>query len=185
MDPVILTAISIGTTALGAGVSAFGSMKSGEAQAGMYNYQASIAKVNQQIAKQNADYALAAGEVEAQRSGMKTRAQIGETRAIQGASGLDVNTGSAARVRTSEAEIGLQDQALIRSNAARRAYGYEVEGEQQKSQASLYGMAAENASSAGKIGALSSILGGASSVSSKWLQASQIGVGSGGGGIVS
>lgn len=177
MDPV--TAIAVGgmaASAIGGVVSAVGSEQSGNAQKSMYDYQAGITSLNAQVSKQNASYALATGEVEAQQSGMQTRAQIGETKAIQGASGLDVNSGSGATVRSSEADIGAENQAVIRSNAAKRAYGYEVEATQATAQGQVDVMAGQNAQSAGQIGAISSILGGASSVSSKWLQANQQGI---------
>lgn len=168
MDPVTLGVAGIASTALGAVTGAAGSIAKGQAEAGMYNYQASVAKVNQQIALQNADYEYARGEVEAQQAGMATRAQIGKTKAIQSASGLDVNTGSAAIVRQSEAEIGVENVAVIRNDAARRAYGQKIQAMQADTQAKIDTMAASNAERAGQIGAISSILGGAGSVASKW-----------------
>jgi hypothetical protein len=169
MDPVSLSTMAIGASAAGGGVSALGSIFGGESQANMYNYQAGIQNLNAQIAKQNADYAVASGEVQAQESGMQTRAQIGQTKAQQGAGGLAVGGGSNARVVTSEAEIGQENQAIIRSNAARTAYGYEVQGTQATAQAGLDTMAASNATTAADISAFGSILGTAGSVSSKWL----------------
>lgn len=166
----------IGMTALGGITQAFGAEQQGAAQAAMYNYQAGIAQMNAQIAKQNADYETALGEVQAQQQGMKTRAEIGETRAAQGAGGLDVNTGSNLAVRASEAELGAQDQAMIRSNAARRAYGQMVEAAQDTAQSNVDMMAASNAKQAADINAFSSILGAGSSVSSKWMQASSLGL---------
>lgn len=153
-----------------------GSLFGGNAQAQMYQYQAGIAQMNSQIAKQNADYAIAAGEVSAQQSGMKTAQQIGQTVAQQGAGGLAVGSGSNARVVESEREVGQEDQALVRANAAKTAYGYEVTAAQDTAQGQLFQSAASNAKTAGDISALGSLISGAGSVSSKWLQASQMGV---------
>ena len=122
-----VAAIGLGSTVLGGITGAFGSIFGGQAQAGAYNYQAGIAEMNAQIARQNAAYETALGEQKAQESGLKTRAQISQTRATQGASGLDVNSGSGAEVRKSEFVLGDYDQSVIRNNAARRAYGFEVE----------------------------------------------------------
>lgn len=180
--PAALGAISLGASALGGATSAFGSIMGGQSQAAMYNYQAGIAQINQQIMQQSADYATAAGEVSAQESGMKTRAQIGQTIAQQGAGGLAVGGGSNARVVSSELALGQEDQALIRSNAARQAYGYEVQGVQDTAQSQLDTMAASKSQTAGLLGAAGSILGAAGSVSSKWLQASQTGIFGGGAG---
>lgn len=175
-DPATLTAISMGTTALGSLTGAFGSMYSGESSAQMYQYQSGVAKINTQIAKQNADYSRRVGEVEAQQSGMKSRAQVGEAKVIQAASGLDVSTGSAADVRSSQVEVGQHNQAIIRSNAAKRAYGHEVEALQSDAQSKVYEMAARKSRTGGQIGAIGSILGGASSISNRWLQAKQTGI---------
>lgn len=176
MDPVTLTAISVGATVAGGATGALGSLISGDANQKMYQYQAAVAKMNQQIAKQNAGFALATGEVQAQQMGMKTRAVIGQTKADQGASGLDVNSGSTTKVRESEAEVGAEDAATIRSNAARKAYGYEVTAAQDEAQGKLDIMAGENAKTSGEIGAFSSILGAVGSVSSKWLTGTQQGI---------
>lgn len=173
-----LAGIGMGATALGGLTSAIGSIMGGISGSNMYNYQAGIAKINSQIAKQNADYARAVGEQQAETSGMKTRAQIGSTKAIQGAHGFDVNSGSAALVRGSEAEIGQFDQSVIRSNAAKRAYGYEVEALQDTAQGKIYGMAAQGSMTQGILGATGSILGTAGSVAGKWLDASRLGIGS-------
>ena|SRR5882757_386847 len=175
-DPLTIAGIGMGASAAGSILGAFGAEQGGQAQSQMYQYQAAIAQMNSKIAKQNADYTRAVGEVQAQQSGMKTRAQVGQTVATQGASGLDVNKGSNVAVRQSETEIGQYEQTVIRSNAAKKAYGYEVEAASDTAQANLDTMAASQAEKAGDIGALSSLLGGASSVSSKWLQGRQIGL---------
>ena len=177
-DPVTLTGISIGATALGGLTKAFGDITSGNAQSAMYKYQSGIALMNQQINKQNADYERQVGEVQAQQSGIKTREQIGTIKSVQSGSNVDINSGSAAGVRESQSEVGLQDQAIIRSNAARRAYGYEVEAAQNKAQSDIYQMSAAKSKTSGIIGALGSILGTAGSVAGKWLDANRTGIGS-------
>jgi hypothetical protein len=179
MDPATMMAISLGATAAGAGVSAFGSLFGGQAQAGMYEYQAGLAKMNAQIAQQNARYALQTGEAKAMQSGLKAREQMGETLTRQAASGIDVNQGSGLAVRRSEQQLATYDQAAIRSTAARQAYGYRAQGFMDEQQALLDQYAAKNAKTAGMIGAASSLLGGAGSVSSKWLRGQQVGLGSG------
>lgn len=175
-DPVTLAGISISGTVLGSLTSAFGSAFQGNAQANMYRYQAGVAQINRQIATQNADFERSVGEVQAQESGMRTRAQIGQTEAAQASSGLDVNRGSASDVRTSEVEIGQQNENIIRSNAERRAYGYEVEATSDDAQSKLYEMASKTSGIAGDIGAATSILSGGTSVANKWLQGKQLGI---------
>jgi hypothetical protein len=183
MDPISLglTAatigeIGMGTSAAGAAVGAVGSLMAGFGQKKMSNYQAAVSAINANVAQQNADYARNVGEVQAEKSGMTTRAQLGAIRSAQAASGVDIGSGSATRVQESEEEIGAYDQAVIRSDAAKRAYGYEVEKAGDIAQSNMYKVAGSQAALAGEIGAFGNILGGVSSVSSKWMQGKQIGL---------
>lgn len=171
-----LGTIGAGASAGGGIMSAIGSLISGDASKKMYEYQAGIAKMNEKIALQDADYARSIGETEAQTSGMKTRFTLGKIVSAQSGSGLDVNSGSNRAVQESEQEIGTHDQSVIRSAAAKRAYGYETEAAQASAQGEVYKMSGQNAQTAGQIGAASSILGTASSVSSKWLDAKRVGM---------
>ena len=169
-DPATLAMVSMGTTALGSLVKAGGSLMSGFGQSSMYKYQAGVAKVNQQIALQNANCSRAIGEIKAEESGMKSRAQAGQIKAAQGASGLRISGGSATNVRESQAQIGRYEQGIIRSNAAKAAYGHEVEALNFGAQSKEYSMASKYSKTSGAINAFSSLLGGASSVADKWFQ---------------
>ena len=164
--------IAIAGAAGGALISAYGNYEAGQANKQQAQYQAGVASLNQTIAEQNAAYARYAGEVEAQTEGMKVRSQIAQTRAEQGAGGLDVSSGSNALVQKSEYDIGQQDIATIRSNAAKRAYGYQVAGVQYEAESTLDKYKGDQAETAGDINALASLIGGAGSVSSKWMNAS-------------
>ena len=168
--------IGLGATLAGGLLSAFGAEKSGAAQQQMYNYQAAVAKINSQIDQQNREYALNYGEQQATIEGMKAGQQFGQIRAAEGASGIDVNTGSAADVQRSQRAVTAMDLTQIRSNAAKTAYDYNVKSVMDTNQASLDVMAGQNAKIAGGIKAASSILGTAGSVSSKWLQGQQAGL---------
>lgn len=176
MGPEALAMTSMGGTVAGTLLSALGAGQQAGAQAAVFNYQAGIAKMNQRIASQNADYERAVGEVSAQISGMKTRAQVGATTAAQASSGLDVNRGSAVDVRTSETEIGQYNEAVIRANAARKAYGYEVEATQDEAQSKLYQMSAASSKTAGQLGILKSLLSGGTAVADKYLKGRSVGL---------
>jgi len=164
------------SSAAGAATSAYGAAQQGAGQQQMYQYQAGVARVNEQIARENADYARDTGEVQAVEEGMKERAQESATKAAFGASGFDVNTGSHADVLDSMKRVGSYNQALIRANAAKRAYGFEVGAFSEESQARMDEFSGSNARTAGLISATSSILGGVSSVSSMWLKGKQTGI---------
>lgn len=169
-------AVGLGTSLAGGLLSAFGAKQAGENQQAMYNYQAQVARINSQIDKQNEEYARNKGEIEATQYGMKARQQAGAIRAAQGASNIDVNSGSAVEVQNSQRKISQMDLTQIRSNAAKVAYDYDVKSTMDLNQANLDVMAGENAKKAGDINAMSSILGTVGSVSSKWLQGSQQGM---------
>lgn len=173
MNPAQAAGASTGANIAGSALSAFSSLYSGNAQSNLYNYQSGVAQVNAAIAKQDATYALGTGEVEAQQSGMRTRAQVGATKAGFGAGNIDVSSGSAKNVVASETEIGQANQATIRANAAKRAYGFNVTAAEDTAQAGVYSEAASTSRLSGELGAVSSIIGGVGQVSAKWMQASQ------------
>jgi hypothetical protein len=147
----------------GAGISAAGSYSSMEAQGSNAAYQAQVAANNAKQAMINAGMETQAGEIEAGNQGLKTRAAVGMTKARQGASGVDVNTGSAPKVRAAESELGMLDALTIRSNAAKKAYGYEVAATSDTAESGLLTMESEEAKSAAAVAALVSFLGSASS----------------------
>lgn len=162
MAPPIMLMAAMGATAAGGILGAFGKLQEGQATQQMYQYKAAVAE-------QNRKYQLQAGDVAAQRKGMEERYKIGEATVAQGASGLDINRGSAPLVRQGMHDVAIQEQGLIRSEFARRAYGEEAE-------AKLDIAAGKQAKYAGGIGAVSSILGAASSVSDKWLAGKAAGI---------
>ena len=146
-----------------------GSLISGIASSGMYKFQSVIAALNAKIAAQNADYASSQGETQAAESGMKTAYQIGATRARQGASNIAVTSGSPTVVVASERQIGNIDQAIIRNNAARVAYGFKVQEVTDTAQSNMYAKAAP-------LAMMGSLISGAGSVASKWYQGSSVGL---------
>lgn len=150
---------SIGSGVLGA----LGSIAGGNANAKAAEYQARVAENNAQIARQNQEWAERSAITNEAAQGIKSRASLGAVKAAQGASGVDVNSGSALDVRSSAAELGQLDAINIRANAARDAYGYATQASGYDASAGMSRAAGANASSAGMIGAASSLLGGATS----------------------
>ena len=170
-DPfTIMMVASVAGSALKAG----GDIYKGFADSAAYKYQAGVAGVNQKIALQNADYSRAVGEFKAEQSGMKSRGEAGKIKAIQSASGLRADMGSAQQVQESQHMLGESEQNVIRANAAKAAYGHEVEALNFGAQSNLYSMAAKTSKVSGFINAGSSILGGASSTTDKYMQYSSM-----------
>lgn len=167
IDPVSLAVVG----AAGAGLNAYGSYESGQSQAAAASYQAQIAANNAITAQQNAKWDIQSGDIAATNEELKTRAQIGTAKANQGASGIDVNTGSSADVRSGMAETGTANALTQRSDAAKKAYSAQVEAVSDTAQSKLDTMQATQAQEAGEIGGLGSLLSGASTVGgnyAKW-----------------
>lgn len=179
----VMGGIGMGASALGSLFGAGGSIAAGEAQQQMNNYQASIALMNAKVAKQNETYARNVGEIQAQNAGLQAAQVEGQTKAAEASSGLDVNSGSAKQVQESQAKVTSLNLDQIRSNAAKTAYNFDVQSAGFEDQANLFRMAGANAAEAGEIGAVSSIVGGASSVATQWSKASQVGLFSNNGGM--
>jgi len=175
-----------------------------EYQSNINQYQAAVADMNKKIAEQNADYELDVGEITGEQIGMKYRHDLGTAKAAQGASGIDVNSGSSVEVRESMVEMGQWDQALNKASAARRAYGYTVEAANASAQADVYRYTATMntaqaanamtaagitekalplqqqamslAGTAGNINAFGSLVNTAGSVASKWTSGNMSGL---------
>lgn len=173
MDPVTF---SIGMTVLGGGIDAYGKYAAGQAKSKMYGYQAGVADLNSKIQKQNSEWALQAGGRDRVRSGMQTGQMIGKQRIGYAAGNLDVDFGSAEDVQESQRKVGRMDQDTITANAGRRAYGHLVEAENERAKGAAYRYASKNAKAEGILGAIGSVIGTASSVSSKWMDAKRLGM---------
>jgi hypothetical protein len=179
-----LALAGLATGILGAGVSAYGSYQNAQAQAQAANYQAQVARNNQIIEQQNAQLALQQGQAAEQNERQKTAQMIGGRLAQEAASGIEPNSGSPLNVRSSEKEMGELDALTTRENYDLQARNFVNAASGYGAQAGLLQAQAGWDRTAGDIGMMSSLLGGASSVSSKWLQYRQWGVpgfGSGGG----
>lgn len=176
MAPAAIGSVGMGASLGGGLLSAFGQFTSGQHQQQMYDYQAQVAKINANIDQQNSEYALLQGGQQQVSYGLKAGQQFGAIRTAQGASGLDVNSGSAGDVQSSQRFLTRMDLAQIGANAGKTAYDYTVKGTMDTNQATLDTIAGKNAMTAGEIGAASSILGSVGSVSSKWMQGNTAGM---------
>lgn len=152
----------------GAGISAAGAIEQGRAAQANALYQAQVARNNAIIAGQNESWTQASGAAQEAAQGMKTRALVGRTKAAFGANNIDVNSGSANKTVAATEEMGDLDAMTIRSNTARAAYGYAVQGESDTAQSKLLTTEAPQLAEAGDISGLGTFLSGASSVGARW-----------------
>lgn len=144
--------------AAGSEASAFGQIQQGKAQAASDTYNAQVSDENKQLALQNSSYAGQEGEAQVERQELKNRAQLGSIKANQAAGGIDVNKGSAVDVQASADSLGQLDALTLRSEAARKAYGYQLQASGDAAQTALDRKDAKNAIRASYIGAATTLL---------------------------
>lgn len=166
--PMVMMGIMAATAAASAAVGAAGASAQADAAANAQNYQAQVADNNAMIAHKAAVAETNAGEAAVTQNQMQYRAMAGKQKASLAASGVDPNTGSAADVLASTDLMKTQDSLTIRSNYARQAYNFQVQGMSDTAQAGLDRLGASNAEMGGQIGVATSILGAANSFAGKW-----------------
>ncbi|WP_439392325.1 hypothetical protein ACRQ5Q_22275 [Bradyrhizobium sp. PMVTL-01] len=152
----------------GSVIQGVGAVESGYAKSESDAYQAQVAANNAKIAQQDATLEIQAGDVAAFNRQMKTRAQVGSEKARQGASGIDVNTGSAVDVRAGTEELGMLDALTVRSDASKRAYAKQVEATSDTAQSELLKSQSEQDVTAGWLSGAGTLLSNASSVGANW-----------------
>lgn len=117
---------------------------------------ASAARYNQQVNERNAKIALDQGEADAQRQRRVNAQRLGALQASYGDAGIGFE-GDAISVFSDASTQAALDEAQIKYNAKLRSIGY-------TDQATLDGMQAQAASTAGIFGAFSAITGAGRSI---------------------
>lgn len=125
--------------------------KAGEAQA---KSQADALRRNAFYLNQSAQDARVRGIKDSDQARVATQQLIGTQRSAMASNGGVVDTGSNAIIQQDTAQLGELDALTISNNAAREAYGYEVQAAD-----NLY--TAKNVVSQAKKNTMTSILGGA------------------------
>ena len=151
-----LPALSAGLSLAGGVMGAVGSEENAQVQAQIARNNANTALYNSQIAGLQ-------GEQHATMKGMQGAAALGKMRAQFAGNGVDVNSGSPAAFQAASAGATVTDQQTIKSDAARTAWGYATQSVADQNQAGLD-------TQQGDWGALTSLLGGASSSAKTWMQ---------------
>jgi len=128
---------AVAVTVVSAGVDAYGKHKAGRAAQKQGNYVGAIEDQNAKFSEMQADDAVARGYEAAFKRRTESRQLAGASRAAMAAQGIDVNTGSALDIQENNQRIGELDMVTIKNNAARQAWGYQVEALQHRQQAHL------------------------------------------------
>lgn len=176
MDPATLAVVSLGATVLSTGVSLVGGIQQASAASDAAKYQAQVARNNQIISEQNAQYAISAAEAKAQAEDLKQRALLGSIEAAQGASGIAFDSPSLEQIRESQAQVGRLSTRTVYNEGQLVALGQKQRASQYGSDAELTSARSSSARTAGYIGAGTSLLSGASSFSDKWMKFRYVGV---------
>jgi len=153
--------IVLGITALGTATSAIGQYQQGKAQKEAYEYNAAIERQNAIAAEKSA-----AHEEDLQRE--KADALKSRQRALYAKAGVDITSGSPLLVMSEDMERAERDAQAIR-------YTGNVKKTQHLNQANMYGYYGEQAETAGRTGAFSTILGGIGSMGMNYLKLKGIG----------
>lgn len=148
-----MTWVATGITLVSAAYGAYSTRKAGKA--GEAN-----AKYNQELGLLQAEDALEQGVYDQNRYRRSLRQFLGSQRAAIGANNV-TQSGSPLRLLEDSAQIGEEDIAQIRNNAALEAWGYKVGADQA-------GIRARQARRAGDANAAGMILGGAASAYGQW-----------------
>lgn len=119
------------------------------------SYQAKVANMNADVAKQNAIRALERGGIEAEDNDRQTAALLGEQEVAQAASGVSLSGKSQILTRKSARMLGRRDALNILQDASTEAYNYRVQQANFKAEAS----AAKMSGIAGLVGSAFSAMG--------------------------
>jgi hypothetical protein len=166
-----IAAAGLAITAVSAAVGAYSAISSANSQAAAAAYQAQVAQNNAQIAAMNANDAIKTGNTQLQAQQERSAQQMGMVRAAIGASGVEMDSGSALREQQGLAEVNQLNEATIVSNAARSAWNYRNQGADFTAQAGLDQLKGQQAQAAGIVGGFSSLLSGAGQFSSQYVKA--------------
>lgn len=165
--------MSLGVTSVviagvSAAVGAYSAIQSGKAQRNAAAYQAQVAANNATIASYNANAATQTGNNQLAAAQEQAAQHQGMIRAVMGAGGIDLNSGSAMRTQEGTAQVDQLNEATITSNAARSAWNYRNQGSDFTAEAGLDTMRAQQAETAGMLGGISSMLSGAGQFANTW-----------------
>lgn len=161
----------VGTTALGiqgAGtiMSTAAAYTKSKADKAAYDIQAGTAETNAMLDKARSEDAKYRGDVAVNASRLKTRQLEGQQRAGMAASGVSLESGSPLAILEGTEFMGERDAQVIRDNAAKEAWGYDVAAVNDRNNARLlrYRSGLERPG----LNAATTLLTGVGSVASSW-----------------
>ena len=160
-----MLAVAATAAVASAGLSAYSAYEQADAQKKTLNYQSQVAANNATIDLQQRSSSIQQGQLEAQQAQLHQAQILGAQRASLAANGIDLTQGSAQDLLTSTKFLGAQDVNTIQSNAARTAWGYDVQAMNDTSTSNLTKWQADSISPIGSalMTGTNSLLGSVSS----------------------
>jgi hypothetical protein len=129
--------LAFGLGAAGLGIQAAGSIQQARAENKAAEYNAKLAEQNARMQDAQAQDAIVRGQEDERRQRLAVEKMKGDQRAGFAASGVVVDRDSALDALEETAYMGEQDALTIRANAAREAWGNQVQASNYRSQAKL------------------------------------------------
>jgi len=167
--------VPAGMALSGAAFSGIQQIQAGKAQAGYYSYLADTAGVNAGLAKAQAAGTVKQIGVEEGQQEQTLQRRVAETigqQKVALANGVGVGSRSAQDIISDTLTKGQLDEMALRMNAQMKTKNAVIQGEMGAmnygAQAAGYGIAGKNAVAASRMGAFSSLIGGAGSVANSW-----------------
>jgi hypothetical protein len=134
---LILAGIGAGTQAVGSIKAGNAAKKAGQEQRAASESEAQLQEYNAAVADLQAKDAVTRGQEEENRFRQGVKAMVSQQRTGFAAGNIDVNFGSAVDVQADATLLGERDALTIRTNAAREAWGFQVQGEDLRKRAQI------------------------------------------------
>ena len=150
----------------GTGMSVMAQQKQAQQQQSAAEYQAKVAEQNKELADEQSAAVKRQGYDDAQRKRAQTAGIIGTQRAIAGASGATVDTGSNLDMQLDTAEKGELDALGIQQQSLDQAHNIAIQGWNSGQQAQAYSWKASNTDPTGAM--IGTALGGIASAGSNF-----------------
>lgn len=152
---------TIALLAVSTAITAYAGVKQAQNERAVGHYQEAVANQNAKLSKQQAADANTIGARQASEERLKTRLLIGQQRTALAANGVEINSGTPLEILGDTATQGAANESMIRYNAARKAWGYQVQGTDYTNQGQL-------ANFQGQSKAQGTMLGTAASIAGTW-----------------
>jgi hypothetical protein len=152
--------------AYGAVAAGAGAYAKSQADQAAYTTQAAVADNNSQLSRLQASDAITRGQTAQVTSQLKTRQLMGRQAAAMSANGVSLAEGSPLNILSDTEFMGANDATIIANNAAKEAWGYNLQAENSANNAEMlrHRAAAENPGRAFQ----SSLLNSFGTVASRW-----------------